>query len=61
VWSFGQIDYARGISGSLVVESITVPTLREAVRRLADDVNSGGELSRPTRAPERNRSHSRIS
>jgi hypothetical protein len=51
----------RGISGSHVVESITVPTLREAVRRLADDVNSGRELSRPMRAPERNRSHSRIS
>jgi hypothetical protein len=31
VWSPGQIDYARGISGSRVVESITVPTLREAV------------------------------
>jgi NADPH-dependent FMN reductase len=61
VWSPGQIDYARGISGSHVVESITVPTLREAVRKLADDVNSGRELSRPMRASERNRSHSRVS
>jgi hypothetical protein len=61
VLSPGQIDYARGISGSRVVESITVPTLREGVRKLADDVNSGRKRCRPMRAPERNRSHSRIS
>jgi hypothetical protein len=41
VCSRGQTDYARGISGSRMVKSITVPTLREAVRELADDVNSG--------------------
>jgi hypothetical protein len=60
-WSPGQIDYARGISGSRLVESIIVPTLREAVKKLADDVNSGRELSGPMRAPERNRLYSRIS
>jgi hypothetical protein len=59
-WSQRKTDCARSISGPRVVKSITVPTLREAVRKLADDVNSQSELSLSMRAPERNRSHSRI-
>jgi hypothetical protein len=41
--------------------SITVPALREAVRKPAVDVNSQSELSRAVPAFERSPSHSRIS
>ena len=41
VWS-RQIDGVRGGLGPRVIEPLTVPTLREAVRKLADEVHGGG-------------------
>ena len=40
VWS-RQIEYTRGGLGPRVIEPLTVPTLREAVKKLADEVHGG--------------------
>jgi hypothetical protein len=40
VWS-RQIDYTRGGLGPRMIEPLTVPTLREAVQKLADEVHGG--------------------
>jgi hypothetical protein len=40
VWS-RQIEDARGDLGSRIIEPLTVPTLRGAVKKLADDVHGG--------------------
>ena len=40
VWS-RQTDDARGGLGPRVIEPLTVPTLREAVKKLADEVHGG--------------------
>ena len=40
VWS-RQVEDTRGSVGPRVIEPLTVPTLREAVRKLADDVHGG--------------------
>jgi hypothetical protein len=40
VWS-RQIEDARGGLGPRVIEPLTVPTLREAVQKLADEVHGG--------------------
>jgi hypothetical protein len=40
VWS-RQIEDARGDLGPRIIEPLTVPTLREAVKKLADDVHGG--------------------
>jgi hypothetical protein len=40
VWS-RQIEDARGDLGPRMIEPLTVPTLREAVKKLADDVHGG--------------------
>jgi NAD(P)H-dependent FMN reductase len=40
VWS-RQVDNARGGLGPRMIEPLTVPTLREAVQKLADDVRGG--------------------
>lgn len=37
-----QVADTRGGLGPRVIESLTVPTLREAVKKLADDVRGGG-------------------
>ena len=40
VWSRQIEDTRRGL-GSRVIEPLTVPTLREAVKKLADEVHGG--------------------
>jgi hypothetical protein len=40
VWS-RQVDDTRGGLGPRVMEPLTVPTLREAVKKLADEVHGG--------------------
>ena len=40
VWS-RQVEDTRGCLGPRVIEPLTVPTLREAVKKLADDVHGG--------------------
>jgi NAD(P)H-dependent FMN reductase len=40
VWS-GQIDGVRGGLGPRMIEPLTVPTLRDAVKKLADEVDGG--------------------
>jgi NAD(P)H-dependent FMN reductase len=44
VWSH-QAEDADGISGSRVIESITVSTLREAIKKLACEVHAGDASS----------------
>lgn len=40
VWS-RQVEYTRGDLGPRMIEPLTVPTLHEAVKKLADDVHGG--------------------
>ena len=44
VWS-RQVEYTRGGLGLRVIEPLTVPTLREAVKKLADDVPGGSVVN----------------
>lgn len=41
VWSHGQTANAHGVVGAHVVEPITVASLREAIQKLAGEVNIG--------------------
>jgi hypothetical protein len=42
VWSH-QIDNADGVAGPRIIEPITVPTLREAIKKLAGEVRADGD------------------
>jgi NAD(P)H-dependent FMN reductase len=44
VWS-RQISDTRGVLGTRVIEPLEVPTLREAVRRLAEEVHGGSAVA----------------
>jgi hypothetical protein len=44
VWS-REVDDSRGGLGSRVIEPLTVPTLGEAIKRLADEVHRGGSAA----------------
>lgn len=48
VWSHLQRQEAGGLVGPCVVEPITVPSLREAIRKLAGEVPSARDSSRAT-------------
>ena len=47
VWSH-QAEDADGIAGPRVIESITVPTLREAIKKLTCEVHAGTTRPRPS-------------
>jgi NADPH-dependent FMN reductase len=44
VWS-REVEDSRGGLGSRVIEPLTVPTLGEAIKRLADEVHRGGSAA----------------